>query len=148
MAGPFVRSAASSSRCGKLDLFSAASVAIDGSKFKAVNARDKNFTEAKMKRRFERIEESIARYLSQLETADVRGDAVPEAKVARLKDKLAKLKQEVARLTAINEEMKQSEDQQVSLTDPDARSMATSGQDTGIVGYNVQMASIPEPHHR
>ena len=123
-----------------------ASVAIDGSKFKAVNAHDKNFTEAKMRRRFERIEESVARYLSQLETADLRGDAVPEAKVARLKDKLAKLKQEVARLTAIKEEMMQSEDKQVSLTDPDARSMATSGKDTGIVGYNVQTA-VDTKHH-
>jgi transposase len=132
--------------CRELDLLSAASVAIDGSKFKAVNARDKNFTEAKMRRRFERIEESIARYLSQLETADLRGDVVPEAKVARLKDKLAKLKQEVARLTSINEEMMQSEDKQVSLTDPDARSMATSGQDTGVVGYNVQMAVDTKNH--
>ena len=132
--------------CRELDLLSVASVAIDGSKFKAVNARDKNFTEAKMRRRFERIEESVARYLSQLETADLRGDAVPEAKVARLKDKLAKLKQEVARLTAIKEEMMQSEDKQVSLTDPDARSMATSGKDTGIVGYNVQTA-VDTKHH-
>src|SRR5215472_9489662 len=132
--------------CRKLDLFSAASVAIDGSKFKAVNARDKNFTEAKMKRRLERIDESIARYLSQLETADLRGDAVPEAKVTRLKDKLAKLKQEVARLTAINEEMMKSEDKQISLSDPDARSMATSGKDTGIVGYNVQIA-VDTQHH-
>ena len=74
--------------CRKLDLFSAASVAIDGSKFKAVNARDKNFTEAKMKRRLERIDESIARYLSQLETADRHGDAVPEAKGERLKGKI------------------------------------------------------------
>ena len=132
--------------CRELDLLSVASVAIDGSKFKAVNARDKNFTEAKMRRRFERIEESVARYLSQLETADLRGDAVPEAKVARLKDKLAKLKQEVARLAAIKEEMMQSEDKQVSLTDPDARSMATSGKDTGIVGYNVQTA-VDTKHH-
>ena len=127
-------------------MLSAASVAIDGSKFKAVNARDKNFTESKMKRRFERIEESVARYLSQLDTADLRGDAVPEAQVARLKDKLAKLKQEVEWLNAINEELKQSEDKQVSLTDPDARSMATSGQDTGIVGYNVQIAVDTKNH--
>jgi len=132
--------------CRELDLLSVASVAIDGSKFKAVNARDKNFTEAKMRRRFERIEESVARYLSQLETADLHGDAVPEAKVARLKDKLGKLKEEVARLTAIKEQMMQSEDKQVSLTDPDARSMATSGKDTGIVGYNVQTA-VDTKHH-
>ena len=87
--------------CRELDLLSVASVAIDGSKFKAVNARDKNFTKAKMKRRLERIEESIERYMAQLETADRRGDAVPEAKVVRLKDKIVKLKEEVARLSDI-----------------------------------------------
>src|SRR5207247_1476113 len=96
-----------------LDLLSVASVAIDGSKFKAVNARDKNFTEAKMKRRLERIDESIARYMAQLETADRHGDAVPEAKVARLKDKIVKLKEEVARLNAINAEMMKSDDKQI-----------------------------------
>jgi len=132
--------------CRRLDLLSTASVAIDGSKFKAVNARDKNFTEAKMKRRLERIDESIARYLSQLETADRHGDAVPEAKTTRLKSKIEKLKEEIVRLNAINAEMMKSEDKQVSLTDPDARSMATSGKDTGIVGYNVQIA-VDTQHH-
>ena len=132
--------------CRELDLLSEASVAIDGSKFKAVNARDKNFTEAKMKRRLERIEESIARYISQLETADRRGDAVPEAKVARFKDKIVKLNEEIARLSAINVEMMKSKDKQISLTDPDARSMATSGKDTGIVGYNVQTAVDTRNH--
>lgn len=132
--------------CRELDLLSAASVAIDGSKFKAVNARDKNFTEAKMERRLERIDESIARYMAQLETADRHGDAVPEAKVTRLKDKIAKLKEEIVRLNAINDEMMQSEDKQISLTDPDARSMATSGKDTGIVGYNVQAAVDTKSH--
>jgi len=132
--------------CRKLDLLSEASVAIDGSKFKAVNARDKNFTEAKMKRRLERIEESIARYLAQLETADRRGDAVPAAKIARFKDKIVKLNEEIARLGAINTEMMTSKDKQISLTDPDARSMATSGKDTGIVGYNVQTAVDTKNH--
>src|SRR5437667_938023 len=132
--------------CSKRELLSAASVAIDGSKFKAVNARDKNFTEAKMKRRLERIDESIARYLSQLETADRHGDAVPEAKVERLRSKIEKLKEEIVRLNAINAEMMKSEDKQVSLTDPDARSMATSGKDTGVVGYNVQIA-VDTQHH-
>jgi transposase len=132
--------------CRKLDLLSEASVAIDGSKFKAVNARDKNFTAAKMKRRLERIEESIARYLAQLETADRRGDAVPAAKIARFKDKIVKLNEEIARLGAINSEMMTSKDKQISLTDPDARSMATSGKDTGIVGYNVQTAVDTKNH--
>ena len=132
--------------CRKLDLLSAASIAIDGSKFKAVNARDKNFTEAKMKRRLERIDESISRYMAQLETADRHGDAVPEARVARLQDKIVKLKEEIARLNAINADMMKSEDKQISLTDPDARSMTTSGKDTGIVGYNVQAAVDTENH--
>ena len=132
--------------CRKLELLSDACVAIDGSKFKAVNARDKNFTEAKMRRRLERVDESIARYLAQLETADRHGDAVPAAKIARLKDKVVKLKEEVTRLNAINAQMASSKDNQVSLTDPDARSMATSGKDTGIVGYNVQCA-VDTTHH-
>ena len=132
--------------CRKLELLSVASVAIDGSKFKAVNARDKNFTEAKMKRRLERIDKSVARYLSQLETADRHGDAVPAAKVERLKSKIEKLKEEIVRLNGINDQMVSSQDRQVSLTDPDARSMATSGKDTGIVGYNVQ-AAVDTAHH-
>src|SRR5438270_8618053 len=128
--------------CRELDLLSAATVAIDGSKFKAVNARDKNFTEAKMKRRLERIDESIARYMAQLETADRHGDAVPQAKVARLKDKIVKLKEEIVRLNAINAEMMKSEDKQISLTDPDARSMATSGKDTGSLATTCRLQSI------
>ena len=99
-----------------------------------------------MKRRLGRIEESIARYIAQLETADRRGDVVPEAKVARFKDKIAKLNEEIARLGAIGAEMMKSEDKQISLTDPDARSMATSGKDTGIVGYNVQTAVDTKNH--
>ena len=136
--------------CRQLDLLTDARVAIDGSKFKAVNARDNNFTEAKMKRRLERIDESITRYMEQLVTADRQiaggNDAVPQAKVERLKDKLAKLKEEVARLNAINEDLQRSEDKQISLTDPDSRSMATSGKDTGIVGYNVHTA-VDTKHH-
>ena len=136
--------------CRQLDLLSEASVAIDGSKFKAVNARDNNFTQAKMKRRLERIDESITRYMEQLVTADRQiaggNDAVPQAKVERLKDKLAKLKEEVARLNGINKDLQRSEDEQISLTDPDCRSMATSGKDTGIVGYNVQ-AAVDTKHH-
>ena len=132
--------------CRKLSLLSAASVAIDGSKFKAVNARDNNFTEAKMKRRFEQLEKSIARYMAQLETADRRGDSLPEAKIAHLKEKVTRLKEEVERLNAINAELKAADDKQISLTDPDARSMATSGRDTGVVGYNVQSAVDTENH--
>jgi transposase len=132
--------------CRTVGLFTQASVAIDGSKFKAVNNRDKNFTEAKMKRRLEQIDESIARYLAQLDTADRQGPTVPEAKTTRLKEKIAKLRKEIERLNALNARMMASDDKQISLTDPDARSMATSGKGSGIVGYNVQSA-VDTTHH-
>src|ERR1700730_4247194 len=132
--------------CRRLELFSAASVAIDGSKFKAVNARDRIFTQAKMQRRLEQIDESIARYLSQLDSADRQGPTVPEAKITRLNEKIATLRQEIQRLNALTAQMMKTEDKQISLTDPDARSMATSGRGSGIVGYNVQSA-VDTKHH-
>jgi transposase len=132
--------------CRRIDLLGEASVAIDGSKFKAVNARDRNFTQTKMKRRLEQIDESIKRYLSQLDTADRQGPTVPEAKIARLNEKIATLRQEIQRLNALNARMMLTEDKQISLTDPDARSMATSGRGSGIVGYNVQTA-VDTKHH-
>jgi hypothetical protein len=132
--------------CRRLELFSEASVAIDGSKFKAVNTRDRNFTQAKMARRLAQIDESIARYLAQLDSADRQGEAVPEAKITRLNEKIAALRQEIGRLNQLNSRMMESEDKQISLTDPDARSMATSGRGSGMVGYNVQSA-VDTRHH-
>jgi transposase len=132
--------------CRRLNLFSEAMVAIDGSKFKAVNNRDKNFTDAKLKKRLEQLEESIARYLAELDRADLEPTAVSEAKVSRLQEKIAAVKEQMQRLNQIAEQLRQAPDQQVSLTDPDARSMATSGRGTGIVGYNVQTA-VDSKHH-
>jgi transposase len=133
--------------CRELGLLTTASVAIDGSKFKAVNTRDKNFTRAKMERRLAQIEESVARYLSQLDTADLQEPSEAlAAKTAHLKEKIAKLASEVERLKAIEKEMLASPDQQISLTDPDSRSMATSGRGSGTVGYNVQLAVDTEHH--
>src|SRR5438876_3734211 len=133
--------------CREMGLLTKASVAIDGSKFKAVNNRDKNFTRAKMERRLAQIEESVARYLSQLDTADLQEPSEAlAAKTAHLKEKLAKLASEVRRLKAIEKEMLASPDQQISLTDPDSRSMATSGRGSGVVGYNVQVAVDTEHH--
>ncbi len=133
--------------CRQLDLFADASVAIDGSKFKAVNTRDKNFTRGKMKRRMEQIEESVARYLDQLDSADRQEPSVARTtKTARLKDKIAKLKQEMQRLTELEVRMLATPDEQISFTDPDARSMATSGRGSGMVGYNVQ-AAVDIKHH-
>ncbi|HLN08520.1 MAG TPA: IS1182 family transposase [Xanthobacteraceae bacterium] len=133
--------------CRAMGLFTETSVAIDGSKFKAVNNRDKNFTRAKMERRIAQIEESVARYLEQLDSADRQEPSLPRAtKTARLKEKIAKLKEEMQRLHALEARMLAAPDGQISLTDPDARSMATSGRGSGVVGYNVQVAVDTEHH--
>jgi transposase len=133
--------------CRKLDLLKTASVAIDGSKFKAVNNRDKNFTKAKVERRRKQLEESVSRYLSQLDTADLQEqtEAITLKRI-RLKDKLEKLHSEMAKLDAMEKQMLASPDEQISLTDPDSRSMATSGRGSGVVGYNVQVATETEHH--
>ncbi len=133
--------------CRQLGLLAKASVAIDGSKFKAVNNRDRNFTAAKMKRRMAQIEESVARYLHQLDSADRQEPSLAQTmKTTRLAEKIERLKREMARLEALEAERQISEDQQISLTDPDARSMATSGRGSGTVGYNVQTAVDIEHH--
>jgi transposase len=132
--------------CRQMKLFSEAIVAIDGSKFKAVNNRDKNFTDRKLKARIEQLDESIERYLADLDRADREPTAVSEGQVLRLKDKIAGIRAQVERLNEIGEQMQQTPDRQISLTDPDARSMATSGRGTGVVGYNVQTA-VDAKHH-
>jgi transposase len=133
--------------CREMGLLTTASVAIDGSKFKAVNNRDKNFTRAKVERRRAQLEESVARYLSQLDTADRQEPTEALAvKATRLKEKLAKLTEEMGKLAADEKRMLASPDQQISLTDPDSRSMATSGRGSGVVGYNVQVAVETEHH--
>jgi transposase len=133
--------------CRDMGLLTTTSVAIDGSKFKAVNNRDKNFTSAKVERRRAQLEESVARYLSQLDTADRQEPTEALAvKVTRLKEKLTKLKEEMGKVAGYEKQMRASPDQQISLTDPDSRSMATSGRGSGVVGYNVQVAVDTEHH--
>ncbi len=132
--------------CRNLDLFSKSIVAIDGSKFKAVNNRDRNFTSAKVKARPQQIDESIARYLCAMETADRTQSDAAEAKTSRISDKISKLRQQMQDLKAMEQRLRESPDGQFSLTDPDARSMATSGRGTGMVGCNVQTA-VDDKHH-
>ena len=133
--------------CRTIGLLTQASVAIDGSKFKAVNNRDRNFTRAKMDRRMAQIEASVARYLEQLDTTDRQEPSeVLQTKTNRLKEKIEKLKQQMRRLQILEVDMLATPDQQISLTDPDARSMATSGRGSGVVGYNVQIAVDTESH--
>jgi transposase len=133
--------------CRKMGLLNGASVAIDGSKFKAVNTRDKNFTRGKVERRRTQLEDSVARYLAQLDTTDRQEPSEAlAAKTAHLKEKLVKLGEEMAKLAAYEKQMLAAPDQQISLTDPDSRSMATSGRGSGVVGYNVQVAVDTEHH--
>jgi len=130
--------------CQQLGLFSENLVAIDGSKFKAVNNRDRNFTSAKLKRRMEEIEASISRYLASLDAADRQIPSASKPDTVSLEDKIAKLKAQMKELQGIESQLNESPDKQVSLTDPDARSMMTRG--SGIVGYNVQTA-VDTQHH-
>jgi transposase len=132
--------------CRQLGLFTRAVVAIDGSKFKAVNNRDKNYTVAKVTGRMEQVDASIARYLRALDRADREDGDVAEAKSVRLKEKIAGLRRQMQSLKEMERTVQDAPDQQVSLTDPDARSMATSGKGTATVGYNVQIAVDAEHH--
>ncbi len=128
--------------CRKLGLLNNTLVAIDGSKFKAVNNRDKNFTRAKMKRRLAELEASIDRYLTRLTEVD-RTEATNENGQS-MEEKVAALREEMARLKKFEVRMLEAPDKQLSLTDPDARSMTSRG--TGLVGYNVQSA-VDSQHH-
>ena len=132
--------------CRELRLFTESLVAIDGSKFKAVNTRDKNYTPGAIQRRIEQVEASIARYLAALDTADRQQPDVPSAKVERLQGRLAALREKMRHLRKMEAAVKAAPDGQISLTDPDARAMATNGKGTGLVGYNVQ-AAVDTRHH-
>jgi len=132
--------------CRELKLFSQAIVAIDSSKFKAVNSRDRNFTPVKVDKRQQQIEHSIERYLAALETADRTQPAEVEAKTERLGEKIKTLREQMQRMDEIREQLKSEPDEQLSHTDPDARSMMSQAKGTGMVGYNVQ-AAVDTQHH-
>lgn len=130
--------------CRRMKLFSETIVAIDGSKFKAVNNRDKNFTTAKMERQLAAVEKKIAGYLADLDEADQSAPDVTEAETEKLQEKISALKEKKQRLKKLEAQMLEAPDKQVSLTDPDCRSMKTRG--SWIVGYNVQTA-VDVKHH-
>jgi hypothetical protein len=132
--------------CRELRLFSQAIVAIDSSKFKAVNSRDRNFTPSKIDKRQQQIEQRIERYLAALETADRTQPAEVEAKTERLREKIKTLRAQMRRMDAMRQELKRQPDGQLSQTDADARSMISQAKGTGMVGYNVQ-AAVDTKHH-
>lgn len=132
--------------CRRLGLLTQAVVAVDGSKFKAVNNRDRNYTVHKAAKRIEQVEASIDRYLAALDRADREGSDVPEVRGDQIREKIAGLRRQMQFLKGMAEHVDNAPDRQVSLTDPDARSMSTSGRGTGIVGYNVQAVVDAENH--
>jgi transposase len=132
--------------CRQLKLLSQAIVAIDSSKFKAVNSRDRNFTPGKIDKRQQQLEESIQRYLDALETADRTQPVEVEAKTERLQEKIKTLREQMRRMNRIKDRLTREPDGQLSLTDPDARSMISQAKGTGVVGYNVQ-AAVDAKHH-
>ena len=132
--------------CASIGLFRHAVAAIDGAKFKAVNSRDRNFTRGKLKRRMEQIAASIDRYLTALDAADVQDGEQAEEKVTRLRDRIAAMRTRLAELKELEQRVEDAPDKQISLTDPDARAMATNMRGASVVGYNVQ-AAVDTEHH-
>ena len=132
--------------CRKIGLFTRPLAAIDGSKFKGVNARDKNFTRGKVRTRLEKLNETIARYLTALDAADRQESMDAPSGSRRLRDKLVQLKAQMQKLKALEAAVEASPDKQVSLTDPDTRLMVIGDRLTGVVGYNVQTAVDTEHH--
>jgi len=126
--------------CRRLNLFADSLVAIDGSRFKAVNNRDRNYTKAKVKRRIEAINKSLDRYLDQLESFDRQEQQIPQAKTEHINKQIDGLKRQMKEVQAIEAVIDTAPDQQISLTDPDARAMSTNARSSGTVGYNVQAA--------
>ena len=126
--------------CRNINLFSASMIAIDGSKFKAVNNRDRNYTRAKIKRRISAIDKSLNRYLAQLDSFDLQEQVVEPAKIQHIDKQIASLKQQMNDAKKMEQLVNESPDNQVSLTDPDARAMGTTARSSGVVGYNVQTA--------
>lgn len=129
--------------CREMGMFSEGKVAIDGSKFKAVNSKPNNFTPQKAKDHIERVEASIEKYLKQLDEVDT--EEVPEKKVQVMKDKLAWLKKRLGELQEIQQVVEAHPDKQISLTDPDARLLKTRNMERQVC-YNIQSA-VDTKHH-
>ncbi len=133
--------------CRRIGVLKGDCVAIDGSKFKAVNNRDKNFTKGKIASRIAHLEASIDRYLEEMVRIDRQEEGEARAeKIANLAQRSNRIRQEIQRLQDMDRALKNAPDSQISLTDPDARSMATSAKGSGFVGYNAQAAADTETH--
>ena len=132
--------------CRQVGLIAGGTVAVDGSRFRAVNTRDKNYTPGAIRLRLAQVEASIERYLDKLDTADRQETDVAEIRTTRLNERIEALRRQMSELQSMARQVETAPDRQISLTDPDARAMATNGKGTGLVGYNVQAAVDADSH--
>jgi len=131
--------------CRQLDLFTDAVIAIDGSKFTAVNKRDKNYTQGTMKRRMEQVEQHINKYMDLLDREDRKTASQPGHRIPQIKKTLTRLREKMKALKVLEKEVKAQPDKQISLSDPDSRLMKTRGNQRKVC-YNVQTA-VDTKHH-
>jgi transposase len=131
--------------CRELDLFGGELVAIDGSKFKAVNNKGRNFTDRKLKRAMKDIEKKIDAYLDELDENDANEPDERKPTAEELKEKIQRLKERMKEYKGLKKRIEEAGETQISLTDPDSRSMPLAGGPRTQVGYNVQV-SVDEKH--
>ncbi len=129
--------------CRQLNMFTDVIVAIDGSKFKAVNSKENNYTPKKLQFHIARVEKHIDEYLKQLDDSDQEDEKVIDE--TPIKEKIDWLKKRLCELKALEEEVNHHPEKQLSTTDPDSRLMKTQGM-TRSVCYNVQTA-VDTKHH-
>lgn len=147
--GPAIRKACASfvELCRRIGVLKGAVVAVDGSKFKAVNNRDRNFTKGKIASRLAHLEAEVERYLEEADRIDRQETgAARTERAAHLSGRFHRVRHEIERLMAMDKALVDAPDGQISLTDPDARAMATRAQHSGHVGYNVQSVVDAETH--
>lgn len=136
--------------CRNIKLLDSDIVAIDRSRFKAVNSKAKSYTRGKLKQKLSEIDKAIERYLMELDRADdaleKTGSTVPASQITRASRKLAHLQKEAQRYRLIEDRMDATVETQVSLSDPDAKSMTTTPRMPKVIGYNVQTA-VEAKHH-
>ena len=124
--------------CRKLDLFGRELIAVDGTRLKAVNSTDRNFTREKLTKLIQSADERLADYLARLDRTDAEEDTASSRRAKNLADKLAALQQRRAWQVELLQELERTGESQISLTDPDSRAMASYPK-VGV-GYNAQVA--------
>ena len=125
--------------CRRLDLYGRELLAVDGTRIKAVNNKDRNFTRSSLREFIRRADEWLEDYLKRLDEGDVEDGATGGgARTKNLAEKIAALNEKRGRYQAMLAQLDRTGEDQISLTDPDSRAMAAH---TKVgVGYNVQVA--------